>query len=103
MRRTYNFVVLVCFLLVVSCGIQAGPEKTEEEIWTLGWRMIESTMNDDLVLAESQFDSLINFNQIINDDFLIRGLEIKSKLNKVEEVEQILRDQKPEKLTDLCQ
>lgn len=103
MRKTYNFVVVVCFLLMVSCNNQAGPENTEEVIWALGWRMIESTMNDDLALAESQFDSLLNFNQVVNDNFLIKGIEIKSKLNKVEEVEQILRGQKPETLIDLCQ
>jgi hypothetical protein len=55
-------------------------------VWKLGWRMIESSMNENFEIADVQFDSLMNSSEKMDIKFLITGLDIKSKLGKNDEI-----------------
>ncbi|MFT6416989.1 MAG: hypothetical protein ACJARZ_002341 [Dokdonia sp.] len=58
----------------------------ENDVWKLGWRMIESSMNENFEIADVQFDSLMNSSEKMDIKFLITGLDIKSKLGKNDEI-----------------
>jgi len=59
-------------------------------------------MDENLSMAESQFDSLLAVTNIIDRKFLVTGLEVKSDLNKKEEVENILSNQSVEMRSQIC-
>lgn len=102
MKKT-NFLILVFgLLLTTSCKNLSNPQLSDEEVWKLGWRLIENSMDDKLVLAESQFDTLQSLSKNIDTKFLMTGIEIKSKLNKSEEVKDLLSVQEQEILNELC-
>ncbi|MGO3183541.1 MAG: DUF6624 domain-containing protein [Aequorivita sp.] len=74
-----------------------------DEVWRLGWRMIENSMNENPEIAELQFDSLLDNSEEMDFKFLITGLDIKSKLEKNEEIAHVLSIQPQEVLNELCQ
>jgi len=76
---------------------------TDEKSWHLGWRIFDSSMDENFELAESQFDSLLDFSTNIDHKFMAIGLEVKIKLNKNEEVLELLNSQDTEMLHELCE
>lgn len=75
---------------------------TDDEAWRLGWRMIENSMDENIEIAERQFDSLLNITDEIERKFLITGLETKSKLGKYDEIIKLLNTQDKETLREIC-
>ena len=103
MKYTNWLILLFGIFIMISCKDQSKSQLTDEEIWKLGWRITINSMDDKFILAEAQFDSLLNLTEDVDKKFLIYGLEVKSKLNKTEEVAQILGRQDQEMLNELCQ
>jgi len=64
--------------------------------------MIESSLNENIELADSQFDSLRNISNGIGIKFLKTGLETKSKLGKKDEIIAILNQQSEEVRKQIC-
>ncbi|MBT8189323.1 MAG: hypothetical protein KJO29_02750 [Bacteroidia bacterium] len=94
---------LSCLFVIMlsSCTEQANIQ-TDEEIWKLGWRMIASSLEEEYTIAELQFDSLVLLATKLEDNFLKKGLDIKSKLGKQAEIESIINAQDEKTLIDLC-
>ncbi|MCU0347116.1 MAG: hypothetical protein MUC59_09230 [Saprospiraceae bacterium] len=91
------------FLVFLYLPFVAKSQKmTDEAIWKLGWRMWASSMDEKLELAEMQFDSLLNLTALPERRFLTIGLEIKSKLNKTDEVLNLLNKQDETMLRQIC-
>lgn len=88
--------------MVSSCNHSANSQMDEDEVWKLGWRMIENSMNENFEFADLQFDSLYNFSEKIDLKFLITGLDMKSELGKNDEVEKILNGQTQEIINQIC-
>lgn len=78
------------------------PKISDIEIWRLGWRMVESSMNKDMELAELQFDSLLSSSGKMNANFLITGLETKHRLGKDHAIAEILARQDDDILRQIC-
>ena len=72
------------------------------EIWKLGWRMIGSSMEENFELADLQFDSLRNNAEIIDEMFLINGLETKKEIGKMDELMEVLSSQNSDMLQKIC-
>ena len=102
MNKTYWAICIILLISILSCKKNSISKISDEEKWKMGWRLIESSMDDQLMEADSQFDSLLAVSNIINRKFLLTGLEVKSKLNKDEEVLRILSNQNVEMLKQLC-
>jgi len=102
MKNKINLIVVFTLVLITACNNQTELQITDEGIWKLGWRMIENSMDENYIMAELQFDSLLNVSKKIDRKFLITGLEIKSKLNKNGEVSKILSYQDEDMLRRLC-
>ena len=102
MKNNYWIILIIGLSIISSCKNQTNSQFTDEGIWKLGWRMIENSMNENFEIAELQFDSLSNISNKIDRRFLIKGLEIKSKLNKNEEVINMLDNQNEETLRLFC-
>lgn len=102
MKNNYWLILIIGLSIISSCKEETNSQITDEKIWKLGWRMIESSMDENFVIGELQFDSLLNISDKIDRKFLITGLEIKSKLNKNEEVGKILGNQNEEILREVC-
>lgn len=98
MRNSYWTILIIGLSIIISCESQ----KTDERNWKLSWRMIENSMEENYKIAELQFDSLLNISDNIDKRFLISGLEIKSKLNKNEEIVKVLNNQNEEIKRILC-
>ena len=94
--------LIIVLGLTTSCKKQTNAQNSDEVIWRLGWRVIENSMNENLAIAELQFDSLLSLNKDVETNFLIKGLEIKSKLGKEKDVIKILDVQSKEKLNQIC-
>ena len=75
---------------------------TDDEIWKLGWRMVESAMDENSEMAELQFDSLLKFAQKVDMKMLIKGLDIKSEQGKNDEIVKILSAQSQDFLNEIC-
>ena len=96
--------LLVCLMISFhSCDTAESIDIESEEVWRLGWRMTENSIDGNLEIGELQFDSLLNISDRIDSKFLLSGLEIKSKLNKTKEVTELLIRQDEEMLDDICQ
>ncbi len=97
--------ILPVFLifLFVTCNSDTNESIMSEQNWRLAWRMIESSWDEKYDIAESQFDSLMNTGKPIPENFLISGLEIKSKQSKKEEILKILQTHNPNVLKRFCQ
>lgn len=102
MKNNYWLILLLGLSVVISCKNQRNPKISDEGIWKLGWRMIENSMYENFEIAELQFDSLLHISDKIDRKFLIKGLEVKSKLNKGEEITKVLNNQDEETLSVLC-
>ena len=59
-------------------------------------------MEENYDLAESQFDSLWSISNKIEGIFLFAGLEAKYKLEKIEQITEILKTQGEDMLQDIC-
>jgi hypothetical protein len=100
MKRT---ILLICIGFTVTfCSRQESTVSTIES-WQLGWRLIQSSWNDDLVLAEQQFDSLLNSDETVDYKFLITGLGVLHDLGKEQKLIAILNKQNDEILSELCE
>ena len=97
-----NKVLIFLFVLTSSCKNNAVTNLSDKEIWNLGWKMIENSWDKKYQIAESQFDSLINSGADIEMKFLVIGLEVKNKLEKESEIENILKNQNQEVLRTIC-
>lgn len=92
----------------VQYSYEIGTSKEEVMLivkmdnWKLGWRMIENHMNEEINLAEKQFDSLTWVGTNSDPKFFATGLEIKAKLKKDSIVNKHLSIQKEEFLHELC-
>ncbi|MGJ8665175.1 MAG: DUF6624 domain-containing protein [Patiriisocius sp.] len=75
----------------------------KDEIWKLGWRMVESSMDEKYEMADFQFDSLIKYSKEMDVKFLTVGLNVKAELGKDNEITKILNDQSPEILVAICE
>lgn len=95
-------ICMVLMMMISSCKQNKETNISEVEIWKLGWRMIESSMDDNLKQAEIQFDSLLSHTNKLDRNFLITGLEVKSKLKKSEEVIEIIGKQDLNMQKQLC-
>ena len=104
MKAIINIVLLICLTVSInSCKTTKSLNLGNEEVWRLGWRMTENSIDEKYEIGELQFDSLLNISDRIDRKFLAAGLEIKSKLNKTKEVTELLSRQDEEMLSDLCQ
>lgn len=99
-----HLVVLALFgsSVMAFCQNAADPQLSDTEAWKLGWRMVESSVEENFKLAELQFDSLLNLAGGIENKFLKVGLETKSKLDKNDEAIEILNAQNEEVLWEIC-
>lgn len=102
MKNNYWLILIIVLSIITSCKNQKNSQISDEEIWKLGWRMIENSMDEDFEAAELQFDSLLIFSDRIDRRFLVSGLEIKSNLNKNEELTKVLSSQNEETLRIIC-
>lgn len=90
-------------LVLMSSGIKkANAQATDVDIWKLGWRMIASSMDENYELANLQFDSLRASTGVIDIEFLGPGLEVKSKLESVNEINDILKSLDKRILPEIC-
>ncbi|MBC6994104.1 hypothetical protein QWY85_18910 [Neolewinella lacunae] len=87
---------------LASCGPAGPSQRTEEEIWKLGWRMIESSIEENFVLADKQFDSLRNISPQLDLQYLVVGLKVKNKLGKSGEIATLLNAQEEAALQEIC-
>lgn len=95
--------LLICTVIIVaSCAHQQEKTKSDTENWRLGWRMVQSSWNNDIELAEKQFDSLLNNGTDIDDKFLITGLQVLHELGNEEKLMSVLNKQEPKTLFELC-
>ena len=89
-------------IMILSCKQNKETNISEVEKWKLGWRIIESSMDENLKQAEIQFDSLLSYTNMLDRKYLVTGLELKSKLNKEEEVVEIMGKQDLAMKKQLC-
>ena len=102
MEINKSLILLFSVLLMISCQDITNTKVSDDEIWRLGWRMIESSLNENIELADSQYDSLRNISNGIGIKFLKTGLETKSKLGKKDEIIAILNQQSEEVRKQIC-
>ena len=104
MNAKSTLIIIVWILILTqSCKIANEPKISDEEMWKLGWRMVESSWDENYDLAELQFDSLQAFVKPIDVKFLITGLETKMKLSKEEDVLEVMANQSQEVLLKVCE
>jgi hypothetical protein len=95
--------LLICLsLIITSCSEQKNNARSDIENWQHGWRMIQSSWDNDLDLAEQQFDSLLISDTTPEYKFLKTGLGVLHDLGKEEKLISILNKQNDEVLSDLC-
>ena len=92
----------IVFVALTCCNRGKKYELSDAEIWKLGWRMIESSMEENYEIANLQFDSLRNVATEIDRKYLLKGLQIKSKIGKNTEVLEILKMQNDVMLQRIC-
>ena len=92
----------IVFVALTCCNRGKKYELSDAEIWKLGWRMIESSMEENYEIANLQFDSLRNVATEIDRKYLLTGLQVKSKIGKNTEVLEILKMQNDVILQRIC-
>lgn len=102
MRNNYWLILIIAMSIITSCKKQTNPQTTDIEIWKLGWRVIENSMDENYELANLQFDSLWNISKEIDRKYLLTGLEAKNEIGKVEEIIEILNTQNEDMLQQIC-
>jgi hypothetical protein len=70
--------------------------------WKLGWRLVNSSLDQNYKLGELQFDSLLNMKGAIEAKFILTGLEILAELGKKEKIVSVLRKQDQGTLEEIC-
>ena len=100
---TIRFFFILTVIPIWSCKETAVEKAIDEETWKLGWRMIENSWDDNLELAEMQFDSLLALDKPIGTKFLIDGCYIKVRSSKEEEALKIIENQPEEIQIKICQ
>lgn len=100
MKKNHHLLLLLFVVNVLaSCD---NSQISKEEEWRLGWRMINNYSHENFETSELQFDSLFSINNKPDIKFLEYGIKVKSKLNRVEELKEIINVQ-PESVTiELC-
>ncbi len=88
--------------LITFCIQKANSQTSDVEVWKLGWRMIANSMEENYEMASLQFDSLLNQTGEMEKIFLVKGLEVKSKLNENETILEILNTQDEATLSEIC-
>lgn len=88
--------------IAISCKHKEKSEVSDVEIWKLGWRMIESSMEENYEVANMQFDSLWNVSKEIDGKYLITGLKVKNEIGRTEEIVTILNSQNNNMLQQIC-
>jgi len=105
-RDTMKYIIIKLICLSILSSIYSCKTKSilikEEKLWKQGWRMIGNSMENELELANGQFDSLLAKEQELDLKFLITGLEVKSKLNKRSEIAKIMETQNTAIKTEIC-
>ncbi len=99
----YFLFTILSLGLASACKSNTSPQMNEDEVWKLGWRMIENSMDENFEIADLQFDSLLIFTEDMDFKFLVTGLKIKSELEKNDEVLKILNGQSQDTLNSICQ
>jgi hypothetical protein len=88
--------------VIISCKQKENPQICDVEVWKLGWRMIDSSMEENYELANLQFDSLWNISKEIDKKYLVTGLKVKNEIGKTEEIIEILNTQNNDMLQQIC-
>jgi hypothetical protein len=96
-----RFLYTVAFLFFLS-QTTLFAQATDTDTWRLGWRMIANSMNGNDKAAELQFDSLLQLRKDIGRKFLVTGLEVKSRMDREEEIPDILNEQDEAMLRLIC-
>ena len=102
MNKQKIVLLSIVFVALTCCNRGKKYELSDAEIWKLGWRMIESSMEENYEIANLQFDSLRNVATEIDRKYLLKGLQIKSKIGKNTEVLEILKMQNDVMLQRIC-
>ena len=102
MKRQILILITTGLIHMTSYCQNKSKQITEVEIWKLGWRVIESSMEENYELANLQFDSLRNSTKIIDKKYLVTGLQVKSKLGKFDEVTEIINSQDLKIQQEVC-
>ncbi|PHN07014.1 DUF6624 domain-containing protein [Flavilitoribacter nigricans] len=92
----------ILLLALLSCRDKSAGLNSEEEIWRLGWHMIENSWNENFETATAQFDSLLATGKELDPKFLSTGLELKVKAGQSDAVADILSRQPREVLEEVC-
>ena len=102
MNKQKIVLLSIVFVALTCCNRGKKYEMSDAEIWKLGWRMIESSMEENYEIANLQFDSLRNVATEIDRKYLLTGLQVKSKIGKNTEVLEILKMQNDVMLQRIC-
>lgn len=102
MKTRTILLLLISISILFGCKQATTPKMTEDQVWKLGWRMIESSFSERDLIAEAQFDSLLMFTDNLDKNFLITGLETKFKFGRTAEMLRILNAQSDEVLQQIC-
>jgi len=102
MTKKILIILTIGLSAIISCKEEKKSHISDVEIWKLGWRMIASSMDENYELANQQFDSLANFSDQIDKQYLISGLKAKKEIGKNKEIIDILKNQKEEILQQIC-
>ncbi len=93
---------LILILILAACVNSEQEKLSDDGVWRLGWRMIESAKADNYALAEMQLDSLLNTSKQLDYKFASEGLGVLNSLDKNEKIESILKTQSEELISRLC-
>jgi hypothetical protein len=102
MTKQILIFLIIVLSIVISCKESQNQPTSDVEIWKLGWRMIESTGEENYELANLQFDSLRNITNKIDKKYLVTGLKAKNEVGKVEEIIEILKSLDENTLQLIC-
>jgi len=100
--KNYHLIFLLGIISFLACNNKQQVEILDEETWKLGWRMIESTWDENNELAELQFDSLLMEEKPMGDYFLMIGLQVKNDFGKQDEANEILNKQPTDIIETIC-
>ncbi|MEM1215769.1 MAG: hypothetical protein AAGJ82_08805, partial [Bacteroidota bacterium] len=103
MKKQTLILIAAISILIISCIQGENKQLTDEEIWKLGWRLIASSINENYLVANLQFDTLRRRTETIGRKYLITGLKVKNELGKSDEIMEIINSQDSEMLQEICQ
>lgn len=101
--KTLAYFISVIFITIIALSCkQEAPKMSDDEVWRLGWRIFSNTKDNNYKLASTQFDSLRRETSAMDIRILSAGIESKMKLNKDQELKEILESQDKETLNRIC-